>query len=243
MKFNLKLKDNTIALIGALIVVLGLIYLVNLGMGMATSEGFVDGNGHMGLKVSWKSKPYPGGQHGDASPAKIIGQVVKEFGLPDMIDVNPGGMAVWKKETLKGRGFCWDRIEIHDEQIPHLKPKPHVDFLYTWYYLPVKSLVGDKPEEYKRLVNDINNLSESVVFDEGKQLVRVRCNFHGANVANLVLAKRIATREITLQQALNLYEPTIMSTISGSTNYDPDAYNKYVVELCNLHTREFGSDH
>ncbi len=227
MPFNLDDKTWGLIIIG--LVFLGLSYLA-YSRGGLTQEGYTNGQTQMNLRVNWISQPHPSGNHGDASPGKRLTDVVQEFGLPDMIDVNQGGVAIWKRSTLRNRGFCWERVEIHDEQIPHEVPAPHTDFLYVWYHLPVRSLTKGNMADYNRIVADIRALSESITFDPLKQVIRVRCHFMGAVAATLVLAKRIA-----LQQAHNMYGPIVMSTMPGSENYDAQAYQKFSVELCNLH--------
>lgn len=170
----------------------------------------------------WINTPHPSGKYGSFNPAERYPDLIKKFGEPDLIDKNPGGVAIWKRSTLRERGHCWERVEIHDEQIPHTKPAPHTDFLYTWYRL-------DVPDDK---VTDVLSLSESVTYDPLKRVVRARCHFTGANNATLVLAKKIATGEITLQQAKTSYGPYIMATAPTSATYDPKAEESYVKELC-----------
>lgn len=159
---------------------------------------------------------------GEHNPYKRYTDVVKEFGQPDIIDRSSGGVAVWKKSTLTYRGHCWDRVEIHDEQIPHDDPAPHVDFLYTWCKI-------DVPEDK---ISSILSISDSVTYDPLKKLVRARCHFHGANVATLLLVKRVVTGEMSIKEARNKYGDFIFSTVESSPKYDPEAYNSYVAELC-----------
>lgn len=222
------LNDKTWGAIIIGLVIIGLVYLRYATQNSITTEAFnSQATQAVSIQVNWKSSPFPDGKHGDASPGKRFPQVIQEFGLPDIIDVNPNGVAIWKKTTLAQRGFCWDRVEIHDEQLPHIDPSPHVDFLYTWYYLPVPD----------HLVTDVRAVSDSVTYDPLKKMLRARCHAMGPNIATMALCKRIATGEITLQQARNLYGPTIMSTMPGSENFDHEAKKKLELELC-LHQKQ-----
>ena len=149
----------------------------------------------------WINTPYPGGEHGDFSPAERYPDVAAEFGNPSVLVPWPGGFAVWNHDRLSQSptGYMYDRVEIHDEQIPHGN---HTDFLYAWMRIPVPQ---DK-------VNAVRDLSDSVTYDPLKKLVRARCHFMGANVATLVLAKRIATGEMTADVAKKAYGATVSET-------------------------------
>ena len=74
---------------------------------------------------------------GELNPTDRYYKLRKKYGRPDLIDKSKGGVAIWKRETLKKRGYPWYRIEIHDEQIPHNDPANHFDFLYTWYPIDI----------------------------------------------------------------------------------------------------------
>ena len=173
-------------------------------------------------KLEWTSGPHPSGKYGSSNPGERLKDLVDEFGEPDIIDKTKGGFAIWKKDTLQKRGHCWERVEIHDEQIPHIHPTPHTDFLYTWYKLNV-------PENK---IDAVRTLSESVTYDPLKKIVRARCHFSGANASTLLLVKRIATGEMTFSKAKKAYGPYIFSTIKGHKLYDPKAYDNMVKELC-----------
>ena len=174
--------------------------------------------------IQWINTPHPSGKYGDSNPAARLLDVVKEFGPPDIIDKKSGGFAIWKKSTLQKRGFCWERIEIHDEQIPHNVPGPHTDFLYMQYKLNVP----------KDKINDVRGLSDSITYDPLKGVLSARCHFTGATYATLLLAKRIAKGEIKLTDAKKNYGPFIFKTMKEHKTYDPHAQNKYIKELCKL---------
>ena len=176
----------------------------------------------MPTQLNWINKGYPDGKHGNYNPKDRFKDVVAEFGEPDYVQGQRGGMAVWSKNTLKSRGHCWDRVLMLDEQIPHENPGPHVDFLYSWYSLYVPN---DK-------INDVRAVSESITYDPLKRQVMGRCHFMGANAATVLLGKRVATGEMTLDEAKKNYGPLIMKTVKGHKTYDTNAYNSYIKELC-----------
>jgi hypothetical protein len=178
--------------------------------------------------LKWINQGHPSGKYGSFNPAERLKDIVAKYGKPDMIDKSSGGSAIWKRSTLDKRGFCWDRIEIRDEQVPHNNPGPHVDFLYFWYKLHVP----------KELICDVGKLSESVTYDPLKQMLRVRCHFSGANTSTALLAKRIATKEMTLDEAKKSYGPFIFSTIKGHDMYNPEAEESMTKELCDFKAQQ-----
>ncbi len=175
-------------------------------------------------KLEWINTGHPSGKYGKFNPAERLKHVISQFGMPDIIDKSKGGVAIWKKKTLEGRGFCWDRVELHDEQIPHDDPAPHTDFLYYWYKLHVP----------KDLQEDVRKLSDSITYDPLKHMLRVRCHGDGPNLATAVLAKRIATKEMTFKEAKESYGPLIFSTQKGSNMYNKDAKDVLQEELCDF---------
>ncbi len=148
------------------------------------------------MKTEWLST-------GKLNPADRLNDLIKVYGNPSVIDKSKGGIAIWDKKTLKKQNRCWDRIVIRDEQIPHNKPASHIDFLYTTvdYNVPIKKLL------------EVLGLSDSIMYDQLKQQITVRCHYEKANISTLVLAMRIADGELTLKKvkADDLYKKYIMS--------------------------------
>lgn len=171
--------------------------------------------------LEWINQAHPSNKYGKHNPTDRLRDTVGRFGKPDMIDKSKGGSAVWKKSTLEKRGFCWDRVEIKDEQIPHTNPGPHVDFLYYSYKLAVP----------KELICDITNLSESITYDTLKKIITARCHFDGAIISTIILAKRIANKEMSLDDAKKSYGPFIFSTIKEHDMYNPDSVSTMLNEL------------
>ncbi len=145
------------------------------------------------IQLEWKNSPHPSGMLGKSNPADRYYDVVKEFGLPSILDSRSGGVAIWDEEDLQKQNSCFTRIELRDEQVPH---KDHTDFLYAYMSL-------DIPDE---LICKILNLSESISYDPLKNEIRARCHFMGANVATLYLAKKIVIGEISLEEAKANYK-------------------------------------
>ena len=172
------------------------------------------------LVIKWTSSG-----HG-LSPKERYKDIVKEFGQPDVINPDKGGGAIWFTKSLQEKLFPYERIQILDEAIPHNKPSPHVDFLYTWFKLPILHKTKD---EFERKLHDILNLSKSVSYDPLTQLIQVRCHFMGANRATLVLAILISTGHLSLRkiESNNLYSKFIMKTVSTHPSYDSNAEDIY----------------
>jgi hypothetical protein len=167
--------------------------------------------------INKKTTQYP--ESGELNPTDRYKRLVKRYGSPDVIDKNPGGVAVWKRETLKKRGAPWFRIEIRDQQIPHMKPAPHWDFLYLWYPLHV-------PEDK---LMQVLGISKSITYDPLMQMIRARCHFMGANIATLWLVKKVVRGE--MKGTPDEYKAAIMSTMPTAPVYDPRAEARMVAYL------------
>lgn len=164
---------------------------------------------------------------GEMSPTNRLQELIQEFGPPDSINPNKGGMAEWNRKTIYSKTGFLKRIVIRDEMIPHNHPAPHFDFLYAYYHLHV-------PEH---LIDAVNGISESIAYDSHKQEVRARCHFMGANYATLVLAMKIVKGELTGYEAKNAYAKYIFKTVKDHPMYDPIAENKYKYELKQYHNQ------
>ena len=128
-------------------------------------------------------------------PADYLGILIAKYGQPSSIDPSPGGMVVWKKDRLMNT--CFDRIELHDEAIPHCKPMDHVDFLYFFVNYDVAP---------SRFI-EVTSLSGSVGYDKLKKMLWARCGSAEANIATLALATHIDEGHISLTyvQANEMY--------------------------------------
>jgi len=135
------------------------------------------------MKVKWLSK-------GEYNPAERLQDIINVYGKPTTIDKKSGGFAVWNQKTLKKKKKCYDRIVIRDEQIPHLKPLPHIDFLYLTidYYIPLPKLL------------QVLGITQSLMYDQLKQQITVRCHWMKANINTLYLAIKIADGNLTLKE-------------------------------------------
>jgi hypothetical protein len=144
-----------------IVIVVILVILASIAVWLLLPRGIV--------KPLWQDKPknrYP--------------DVVNEFGLPDILDAAPHGLAIWRSDSLKGTP--WKSIVIKDEQIPHCCPAEHYDFLSSAVCVDI-----DDP----LLLAIILSISKSIWYDQLKHFLWVRCHFMGANVATAVLATRV----------------------------------------------------
>lgn len=230
--FNLQnmTQDQLLVVLLIALVVVYMRYQQNSGippfsMVEAAEEEAMGGNGNgngngkvMGLPaVNWIHRDGP------RNPVVGLRETVQILGPPSVIDPTPGGVAIWDKETLMARGSCYERVEIHDEMIPHDKPAPHVDFLYAWYKL-------DVPHHLQAAVR---NLSTSVTYDPLKRLIRARCHFWGAVHATVLLALYIVSGKMSPLESKSSYGLFIFRTApSMKEHYDPYAEKSYVAELC-----------
>lgn len=80
---------------------------------------------------------------GQFNPVDAYARESKEMGPPDLIDKSPGGLAIWREDTLKEQGIPLVEIVLRDESIAHESPAPHRDYLYATYELDVNmTMVG-----------------------------------------------------------------------------------------------------
>ncbi len=163
---------------------------------------------------------------GDMTPVARFPGLISRYGPPDVVDKGPGGVAIWKKETLMKKGVIWNRIELRDELVPHNDPAPHQDFLYAWYKVPAQ-YIPVPPSTVCQLLK----LSESLTYDPLKHLIRARCHFMGANIVTIWLAMEIIQGRLSLAQARALYGPTIMRTLPSSDTYDAMLAPRLVASL------------
>lgn len=158
---------------------------------------------------------------GDFNPVSALDRETRVMGAPDHIDKSPGGLAIWREDTLKGRGVPLVEIVLKDESIAHMSPAPHRDYLYATYKLKIP----------RDRIGDVLALSDSVTYDTLKQEITTRCHFMGANYATLYLSSLIANGTMGKDVARDMYGPAIMQTVPGHATYDPGVQQQYINHL------------
>ncbi len=138
-------------------------------------------------------------------------RLVESIGLldiPDTIDGNAGGYAVWKdtNERVLAHFPFLHEITLRDEMIPHFAPAPHPD-CYYWSMLI-------RPMDNTRFEQDLSMLSSSITYDRRTHRITVRCHFEGANIVTLYLASRLAHGSMSIGDATASYGPLIVSLSS-----------------------------
>jgi len=225
MLFNINFDDQTWGLIIILIIFLALAALSKI------TEGFTDGyplttnNNLQPITTTGSVVPQKVNMQVNwgAEPAQQLSAMISEFGLPELIDVNQGGVAMWKQSTLLQRGFCWNRVVLQDT--------PNY-FVQISYVFPLLQLRGQL--ELTKALDDLRAFHPAVLFDQTNQTLHAKANSPQQAVVLLVLSKRLLSKELTLQQVQNLLEPVLSSMEQRSNNYDPNAYNKFKIELCSV---------
>ena len=144
--------------------------------------------------------------YGDMNPSDKIIDLVHEFGPPDVFNSEKGGGAIWYHQSLKGTPY--QRIEIHDEQIPHDKPNKHTDFLYSWYKIDIP--------EHK--IPGLSKISKSIDYDSKKQLMIARCYDIKPIVVTHWIVKNYAEGNLNLDEAVGMYGPMIIEIMNDSEN-------------------------
>jgi len=204
----------------------------------SSAEGFIDNLGLTGtlhtapitttgsvvprgvdMKVAW-----------NPLPAQMLAPLIQQFGYPDLVDVNGEGLALWKRNTLQQRGFCWREVILHDRPAYPLR---------LVYYLPLdgSSSLGERrltTEQKQILRENLADFSPALQYDSLNSTLSAAGNKMDECLAVLVLAKRLIRGEINLQQAQNLILSTIASTDRFSPSYDLYASDKFKIELCTV---------
>lgn len=189
--YNLKNTDMLVLLITSAVIIVLLICIYNF------------------TNLQWNNK--------DAMNQYFI--LKKKYGKPCFISNKTGGFAIWTRKKLKKT--CFERIEIHDEEIPNCVPKPHKEFFYCFvnYEIPESKIM------------DILSISGSLSYDPLKKLIRSRCHREAGNIGLLYLAVAVGNGIISLQdvQKGNMYL-NIKNTI-GDKNVLNMYYDKLVENL------------
>lgn len=181
-------------------------------------EGFEDGINTTGSQIPQNVRFSVNWSMGASNQ---LVQLIRELGPPDLIDVNRGGMVMWKKSTLNQRTFCWDSVALSDTDTYPIS---------VGYAFPLLSVRG--PLEIRQALYDLIDFHPAIMFDSINQRLIVRGYTMQQAIVLLTLAKRLLSKEINLQQAKNLIRPLIDSINYQSPNYNPDIYNKFQIELC-----------
>lgn len=139
----------------------------------------------------------------DAPKKKYI-EIVKEFGNPNVIYNNNNGSAIWYNRGI------FKKIELVDESIENINPKKHCEFLYTTINIHIE------PE----LLSRISSLSESIMYDQLKNILIVRSGSMENNVAILYIAMMIISDFENADEHIDLYESIMASPLDQMTYQD-----------------------
>ena len=190
----------------------------NLSQQVANDAQPVSAVDNQDINVNWIGKSQSGNAPG--SPAYEFPLLIQEFGMPKLLDKEQGGSAIWKRETLNNKGFCWDRVIIQD--LPF-------DFITIWYYLPMNAI---KCSDLQATVNNLQKFNPGLNYDLIYQVIEAKGNSTEHVVALLVTAKRYLSREVDQNQAPLLMNELLDQLNRYSQNYQPQLYHQLIDELC-----------
>ena len=157
-------------------------------------------------KNCWIKNGYGYG-YGTSNPSSGLIDLIKIFGQPAIIDSKEGGFARWTKEQLLGKPF--EQIEIRDQQIPHSKPTPHSDFLYTWYKIDIPS----------HKLPFLHHISHTIIYDSDKKMMLTRCHDIRSNVIIQWIVKNYVDDQITTDEAAGIFGPMYQELLKDHTKY------------------------
>ncbi len=136
-------------------------------------------------------------------PKKTVTQYIMKFGLP--YDVSKD-QVVWENTA----GF--DKIWVLDEEIKHIHPADHIDFVYSTIKVP-----GIKPEH----VCTVAHATGSIFIDQLKQEATARCHYLVKNAVSLGFVQDVVAGKISKKDARKEYGRRILSNIYHDWFKDP----------------------
>lgn len=200
-------KNQKMLLIVMLLVVLKyLIFGTNAIFGCNND----DNNKVSDYKTQWINDNFGYG-YGTMNPSKELIKLVEEFGKPSIFVPSSNGLAIWTKNDLVG--FPYERIEIHDQQIPSDKPVSHTNFVYVWYKMDVAK---------HKMVN-FDKISENITYDIPTKSILVRSYDITSAIVSLWITKKYVNDVLTLDEAVGMFGPMNMELI----NDDKNKFKKY----------------
>ena len=159
------------------------------------------------IKTCWIKTGYGYGYQ--SCPSSGLQTLVKILGQPSAIDTKQGGYAVWNKDKLGGKKSIFEKVEIRDQQIPHDKPSPHSDFLYTWYKIDIP----------QNKLSYLHHISDTIQYDPKQQLLLVRCNDLRSCVIITWITKKFVADEVTQDEAAAMVGPMTDELLQDFTKY------------------------
>ena len=168
-----------------------------------------------------KKHPLNNWEHKDSMNA--YQEVVDEYGKPDILVNQKGGLVIWHDRKP------YVRIELKDESVKHCVPANHSDFLYNYIkiYIP--------PEK----IMNVMKISGSISYDPLKKEIFARCGGLAANYATLrTVADVVESKKTNYEVSDNEYKTNIVnrkqelsSNKKRIINFVKRNYKKYKKEL------------
>jgi len=144
------------------------------------------------LKLEWRK----------LSSIQRVYQITAALGRgPDALDVEPGGIAWWKKPQGKTGGH-YHSFEICDPSVPHLKPNLHGNHLKVSLIMPLSPQL------------DLPKTLDTITYNPNIGLIWVDAHFLGGAILDLSLIKMLNEGKITpfdVQKYHMMWRPIIAS--------------------------------
>ena len=122
-----------------------------------------------------------------------LAQLVKPLGAPSLVDPTAGGIAIWAGDVLRQRGYkCLKRVEVLDERVKSLVPKPHIANVYIWVKI---SLTLNQMQR-------ILELSPNFLYDQQKKLLIVRSKCLNSAIALAALVAQYSKGKLSIDQVM-----------------------------------------
>ena len=155
-----------------------------------------------------------------ALPTQSLLFMIREFGQPDLINLDRGGLAIWTSKTLSHRGFCWSQVIIRDQKS---------NWIEIHFAIPPKVKI---PQKLYKLLIDLHapiDYHQHRLIAYGHSLQYV--------IMLLYVGKKLIFEELNANQVKNL--------ISGFSQLPRQSYDRFKIELCSVgqpHINELGEN-
>lgn len=155
------------------------------------------------------------------TPFHQFGRLITQYGDPDVLDPSQLGLAVWKKDTLRQKESCLDRIIINDYPI---------NYLSIWILFPLKTPRGDCQSQ--SILRNLSQINPQINYDPGNYMLIITGNRFEDLLALAVPALRYLSGKVNLEQAKAVARQMLATVNPQSKLYSLTAIAELETDVC-----------
>ena len=145
----------------------------------------------------------------------------KKFGPPSSLDPSEHGLALWKNTDLKKKGYCWERLFIHDFR---------VNSIYLWVKADFKNNLRGQSST-QNIINNVQKLNKSIEYDPVYNLIKVTASNLDNAISLLIVSSQMIRDNLSLEKGkqllLNLNKnPSQINSLSQKLCYELSVTNE-----------------